>query len=161
MHCLKSSEKVGHLPPEALSHPPTSQGRDIRGDHAEPEAEAWDHSVTDLPMGQLQPQPQSDCSHKEHSSENHLAEPSACRTMQFYRKFRVIATQSVSSVAQSCPTVCDPIDCSTPGFPVQHQLPELAQTHVHRVSDTIQSSHTLSPPSPPTFNLSQHQGLFR
>ena len=160
MHCLKSSEKVGHLPPEALSHPPTSQGRDIRGDHAdhaEPEAEAWDHSVTDLPM----PQPQSDYSHKEHSSENHPTEPSACRTMQFYKKFRVIATQLVSSVAQSCPTVCNPIDCSTPGFPVHHQLPELAQTHVHRVGDTIQSSHTLSPSSPPTFNLSQHQGLFR
>ena len=65
-----------------------------------------------------------------------------------------------SSVAQSCPTLCDPMDCSTPGFPVHHQLPELIQTHVHRVSDAIQPSHPLSSPSPPAFNLSQHQGLF-
>ena len=66
-----------------------------------------------------------------------------------------------SSVAQSCPTLCDPMDCSTPGLPVHHQLPELAQTHVHRVSDTIQPSHPLSSPSSPTFNLFQHQGLFK
>ena len=70
-------------------------------------------------------------------------------------------SQSVSSVAQSCPTLCDPMDCSTPGFPVHHQLPELAQTHVHRVGDAIQPSHLLSSPSPPAFNLSQHQGLFQ
>ena len=56
---------------------------------------------------------------------------------------------------------CDPMDCSTPGFPVHHQLPELAQTHVHWVSDAIQSSHPLSSPSPPAFNLSQHQSLFQ
>ena len=55
----------------------------------------------------------------------------------------------------------DPIDCSMPAFPVQHQLPELAQTHVHQVSDAIQLYHPLSSPSPPTFNLSQHQGLFK
>ena len=55
----------------------------------------------------------------------------------------------------------NPMDCSTPGFPVLHQLPELTQTHVHRVSDTIQPSHPLSSPSPPAFNLSQHQGLFK
>ena len=66
-----------------------------------------------------------------------------------------------SSAIQSCPTVCDPMDCSTPGFPVHHQHPELAQTHVHRVSDAIQPSHPLSLPSPPAFNLSQHQGLFQ
>ena len=66
-----------------------------------------------------------------------------------------------SSVAQSCPTLCNPMDCSTPGFPVHHQLLELAQTHVHRVGDAIQPSHPLSSPSPPTFNLSQHQGLFQ
>ena len=66
-----------------------------------------------------------------------------------------------SSVAQLCPTLCDPMDCSTPGFPVHHQLPELAQTHIHRVGDAIQPSHPLSSPSPPTFNLSQHQGLFK
>ena len=66
-----------------------------------------------------------------------------------------------SSFAQSCPNLCNPMDCSTPGFPVHHQLPELAQTHVHRVSDAIQPSHSLSSPCPPAFNLSQHQGLFQ
>ena len=68
---------------------------------------------------------------------------------------------SVSSVAQLCPTVCNPMDCSTPGFPVHCQFPELTQTHVYRVSDAIQASHPLSSPSPPAFNLSQHQGLFQ
>ena len=65
--------------------------------------------------------------------------------------------QLSSSVAQSCLTLCDSMDCSTPGFPVHHQLLELAQTHVHRSGDTIQPSHPLSSPSPPAFNLSQHQ----
>jgi len=66
-----------------------------------------------------------------------------------------------SSVAQSYPTVCNPMDCSTPGFLVHHQLLELAQTHVHRVSDAIQPFHPLLSPSPPAFNLSQHQDLFQ
>ena len=66
-----------------------------------------------------------------------------------------------SSVTQSCPTVCDPMDCSTPGFPVHHQLPELVQTHVHWVGDAIQSSYPLSSPSPPAFNLSQQSGSFK
>ena len=66
-----------------------------------------------------------------------------------------------SSVTQSCPTLCDSMDCSTPGFSVHHQLLELAQTHVHQVGDTIQPSHPLSSPSPPAFSLSQHQGLFK
>ena len=61
-----------------------------------------------------------------------------------------------SSATQSCPTLCDPMDCSTPGFPVHHQLLELAQTHVHRIGDAIQPSHPLL--SPPALNLSQHQG---
>ena len=65
-----------------------------------------------------------------------------------------------SSVAQSCLTLWDPVDCSLPGFPVHHQLSEFAQTHVHWVGDTIQSSHPLSSPSP-AFSLSQHQGLFQ
>ena len=64
------------------------------------------------------------------------------------------------SVAQSCPTLWDPMDCSTPVFLVHHHLPEIAQTHVHRVSDAIQPSHPLLSPSPPALNLSQHQGLF-
>ena len=66
-----------------------------------------------------------------------------------------------SSVAQSCPTLCDPMDYSTPGLPVHHQLPEFTQTPVHWVGDAIQPCHPLLPPSPPAFNLSQHQGLFK
>ena len=66
-----------------------------------------------------------------------------------------------SSVTQSCLTLCDPVDCSTPGFPIHHKLPELAQTHVHWVGDAIQPSHLLLSPSSPAFNLYQHQGLFQ
>ena len=66
-----------------------------------------------------------------------------------------------SSVAQSCPTLCDLMDCSTPGFRIHCQLLEFTQTHVHWVSDAIQPSHPLSSPSPPAFNLSRHQGLFK
>ena len=66
-----------------------------------------------------------------------------------------------SSVAQSCPTLCNPMNCSTPGLPVHHQLPEFTKTHVHWVSDAIQPSHPLSSPSPPAPNPSQHQSLFR
>ena len=66
-----------------------------------------------------------------------------------------------SSVAQSCLTLCDSIGCSVPGFPVHHQLPEFTQTHVLWVNDAIHTSHPLSSPSPPAFNLSQHQGLFQ
>ena len=65
------------------------------------------------------------------------------------------------SVAQLCPTLCHPMDCSRPGLPVYHQLPEFTQTHVHRVSDAFQPSHLLSSPSPPALNLSQHQDLFK
>ena len=73
---------------------------------------------------------------------------------------KVLPVQSVSSAVQSCPTLCDPMDCSTPGLPVHHQLLEFTQTHVHWVCDAIQPSHPLLSPSPPAFNLSQHQGLF-
>ena len=66
-----------------------------------------------------------------------------------------------SSVAQSCPSLCEPMDCSTPGLPIHHQLPEFTQTHVHRVSDAIQPSYPLSSPYPPPLNLSQHQSLFK
>ena len=65
------------------------------------------------------------------------------------------------SVAKLCLTLCDPMDCSIPGFPVLHYLLEFAQTCVHWVSDVLQPSHTLPPPSPPAFSLSQHQGLFQ
>ena len=66
-----------------------------------------------------------------------------------------------SSVSWLWPTHCDPMDCSMPGFPVHHQLPKLAQTHVRWVGDAIQPSNPLLSPSPPSFNLSQHQGLFQ
>ena len=66
-----------------------------------------------------------------------------------------------SSVAQLCPTLCDPMNRSTPGLPVHHQLPEFTQIHIHRVGDTIQPSHPLSSPSPPAPNPSQHQSLFQ
>ena len=72
-----------------------------------------------------------------------------------------LTSSQFSSVAQSCPTLCKPMDSSTPGLPVHHQLPEFTQTHVHWVGDAIQPSHPLLSPSPPTFHLSQHQGLFK
>ena len=65
------------------------------------------------------------------------------------------------SITKPCPAICNPMDCSMPGFPVLQYLPEFAQTHVRWVGDAIQLSHLLSPPSPPTLNLSQHQGLYQ
>ena len=76
-------------------------------------------------------------------------------------KWMGIGEFKFSSAAQSCPTICKPMNCSMPGLPVHHQLPGPTQTHVHRVGDAIQPSHPLSSPSPPAFNLSQHQGLFK
>ena len=75
--------------------------------------------------------------------------------------FFLMVEQAFSSVSQSYLTLCDPMDCNTPGFPVHHQLPKLAEIHVHRVSDATQPSHPLMSPSPPAFSLSQHQGLFQ
>ena len=72
-----------------------------------------------------------------------------------------LSSVQFSSFVQSCPTLCNPMNHSTPGFPVHHQLPESTQTHVHWVSDAIQPSHPLSSPSPPAPNPSQHQGLFQ
>ena len=77
------------------------------------------------------------------------------------RELGVSSNQTVSSVTQSCLTLCNPMDCSTPGLPVLHQFLEFTQTHVHRACDAIQPPHPLSSPSPPTLNLSQHQGLFK
>ena len=70
-------------------------------------------------------------------------------------------TVQFSSVAQLCPTPCSPMNCSTPGLPVHHQLPEFTQTHVHQVGDAMQPSHPLLSPSPPAPNPSQHQSLFQ
>ena len=72
-----------------------------------------------------------------------------------------ITSDQIRSVAQSRPTLCDPMNRSTPGLPVHHQLPEYTQTHVHRVGDAILPSHSLSSPSPPAPNPSQHQSLFQ
>ena len=74
---------------------------------------------------------------------------------------QTIDSDQIRSVAQSCPTLCDPMNRSTPGLPVHHQLPEFTQIHVHRVSDAIQPSPPLSSPSPPAPNPSQHQSLFQ
>ena len=74
--------------------------------------------------------------------------------------FFVVASVQLSSVAQSCPTLCDPMNCSTPGLPVHHHLPEFTQTHVHQVRDAIQPSHPQSSPSPAP-NPSQHQSRFQ
>ena len=85
------------------------------------------------------------------------------QTGRKYLQRRYLIKHSVhfSSIAQSCPTLCNPMDCSTPGLPVHYQLLELTQTHVHWVGDAIQPSHLLLSVSPHTFNLSQHQGLFQ
>ena len=77
------------------------------------------------------------------------------------QKFLPSQGSQFSSVAQSCPTLCDPMNRSTPGLPVHHQLLEFTQTHIYWVGDAIQPSHPLSPPSPLALNLSQHQSLFQ
>ena len=87
------------------------------------------------------------------SSQSCMASSLTYRSKSFHVYF------CISSVAQSCPNLCDPMNCSTPGLPVHHQLPESTQTHVHWVADAIQPSHPLA--SPPALNLSQHQGLFK
>ena len=91
-------------------------------------------------------------------STQHLMFNYVCYLKQFD-----ISTSSVqfSSVAQSCPALCDPMNCSTPGLLVHHQLPEFTQIHVHWVGNAIQPSHPLSSPSPPALNLTQHQGVFK
>ena len=75
--------------------------------------------------------------------------------------FSIFSSVQFSLVAQLCPTLCDTMDCSMPGIPVHHQLPGFTQTYVHQVGDAIQPSHPLLSPSPPAFNLSEHQGLFQ
>ena len=80
---------------------------------------------------------------------------------KFHFVIDILFSSQFSSVAQLCLTLCNSMDCSTPGFPVYHQFLELPQTQIHRVSDAIQPSHPLLSPFPPAFNLSQHQGLFQ
>ena len=83
------------------------------------------------------------------------------QTLRYFNYCLKQDMRKIRSVTQSCPTLCDPMNRSTPGLPVHHQLPEFTQTHVHRVSDAIHPSHPLSSPSPPAPNPSQHQSLFQ
>ena len=98
----------------------------------------------------------------ETQTENRLVTQCGRETMGGIERvaWKHIHSVEFSSVTQSCLTICDPMDCSTPDFPVHHQLLDLAQTHAHWVGDAIQPSLPLSP-SPPVFKLSQHQGLFQ
>ena len=84
-----------------------------------------------------------------------------CKIKCYFIKARIYYKYQFTSVAQSCPTLCDFMKGSTPGLPVHHQLPEFTQTHVHRVRDAIQPFNPLSSPSPPAANSSQHQSLFQ
>ena len=103
---------------------------------------------------------------QEHDISLHLfmsSSNSFINVLQFfiYSSFISFSSIQFSSVSQSCPTLCDPMNHSTPGLPGHHQLPEFTQNHVHRVGDAIQPSHPLSSPSPPAPNPSQHQCLFQ
>ena len=86
--------------------------------------------------------------------------PSSCPLNQWCSA-AISSSVQFSSVSQSCLSLCDPVNCSTPGLPVHHQLLEFTHTHVRWVADAIQLSHPLPSPSPPVFSLSQHQGLFQ
>ena len=100
-----------------------------------------------------------------HSSNASILQHSAFFTVQLSHPYmttgKTIALTQFSSIAQSCPTLCDPMNRSTPGYPVHHQLLEFTQTHVHRVGDAIQPSHPPSSPSPLAPNPSQHHSLFQ
>ena len=91
----------------------------------------------------------------------HIFGGGAGEVVNLLTKRAITGIVQFSSVAQSCPTLCDPMNCITPGLPVHHQLPEFTQIHVHRVGDAIQPSHPLSSSSPPAPNPSQHQSLFQ
>ena len=97
-------------------------------------------------------------SHKETDTIEH---PCMDDNYQLLSSWCFCSIYQFSPLAQSCPTLCDPMDCKMPGFPVHHQFPEVAQTHVHQVGDAIPPSHPLLSPSPPALILAQHQGLFQ
>ena len=105
--------------------------------------------------------------HKESDTTKHMVSCAVQKLVSLIRSCLFLSwnifrhSVQFSSVAQSCPTLCDPMNRSTPGLPVHHKLPEFTQTHAHWVSDAIQPSHPLSSPSPPAPNPSQHQGLFQ
>ena len=90
-----------------------------------------------------------------------LGEPTVLAVQMRLTALKHYEKVQLSSATQLCPTLCDPMNRSTPGLPVHHRLPEFTQTHVHRVGDAIQPSHPLLSPSPPALNLSQHQRLLK
>ena len=100
------------------------------------------------------------CRHREQTL-NIMGEGEAGTNWESIIDIYTLSSVQFSSVAQSCPTLCNPMNRSTPGLPVNHQFPEFTQTHVHQVSDAIQPSHLLSSPFPPASNPSQHQSLFQ
>ena len=116
------------------------------------------YSCLENPHGQKSLVGYTPWGHKESDTMERLSTAQHPYLHMFFLLFRSV---QFSSVAQSCPTPCDPMNHSTPGLPIHHQLPEFTQTHVHRVSDAIQPSYPLSSPSPPAPNPSQHQGLFQ
>ena len=125
-------------------------------------------TVRDFILGGSKITADGDCSHEikrrlllGRKAMTHIDSILKSRHITLPTKVHLVSSVQFSSVAQSCPTLCHPMDCSTPGLSVHHQLPEFTQTHVHRVGDAIQPSHPLSSPSPPALNLSQHQGLLQ
>ena len=99
--------------------------------------------------------------HKKRKLQTCLSHEHRCKNPQKYIRKSNLPMYQIRSVAQSCLTLCDPMNRSLPGLPVHHQVPEFTQTHVHQVSDAIQPSHRLSSPSPLAPNPSQHQTLFQ
>ena len=137
-----------------VKNPPANTGdiRDVSsipGSGRVPSRRKWQLTLVFLPGR----------SHGQGSLTDHS--PSNCRIRHDLATKRQHTTTQFSSVAQSCPTLCDRMNRSTPGLPVHHQLPEFTQTHVHRVSDAIQPSHPLLSPSLLAPNPSQHQSLFQ
>ena len=101
------------------------------------------------------------CAHTHTHTHTRKQKRTSEKNTQKRHRYPSLDTIQFSSVAQSCPTLCTPMKCSTPGLPVHHHLPEFTQTHVHRIGDAIQPSHPLSSPSPPAPNPSQHQSFPR
>ena len=134
----------------------------------EDEMVGWHHQLTDMSLSKLGDSEgqgslaccgqwcckDSDTTDRLTWTEFHLTLPEIYHFPQVWNKVKF-------KVTQSCLTLCDPMECSSPGLPVHHQLTEFTQTHVHWARDVIQPSHPLLSPSPPAFNLSQHQGLFK
>ena len=118
--------------------------------------------VTDFIFSGTKITADSDCSHEMKRRLLHGRKAMTCldsRDTTLPTKVYLVSSVQFRSVAQSCPTLCDPMNCRTPGLRVHHQLPEFTQTHVHQVRDAIQPSRPLSSPSPPAPNPSQHQSL--